>query len=90
MPDLASKAKGLPEFSVPLPRFKLSFWRLVRSLCRFSVPLRLKPLLDGVFRDEHGVYPKGSWLRSPHLSQHTPFTGPEGALIYVKTGHLPA
>jgi anti-sigma factor ChrR (cupin superfamily) len=47
-------------------------------------------VLDGVFRDEHGVYPKGSWLRSPHLSQHTPFTGPEGALIYVKTGHLPA
>lgn len=47
-------------------------------------------VLDGVFRDEHGVYPKGSWLRSPHLSQHTPFTGPEGALIYVKTGHLSA
>jgi anti-sigma factor ChrR (cupin superfamily) len=45
-------------------------------------------VLDGVFRDEHGVYPKGSWLRSPHLSQHTPFTCPEGALIYVKTGHL--
>ncbi len=44
---------------------------------------------DGLFQDEHGKYPKGSWLRSPHLSQHTPFTGPEGALIYVKTGHLP-
>ncbi len=45
-------------------------------------------VLDGVFRDEHGTYPKGAWLRSPHLSAHTPFTGPEGALIYVKTGHL--
>jgi anti-sigma factor ChrR (cupin superfamily) len=45
-------------------------------------------VLSGVFRDEHGVYPKGSWLRSPHLSQHTPFTLEEGALIYVKTGHL--
>jgi anti-sigma factor ChrR (cupin superfamily) len=45
-------------------------------------------VLDGVFEDEHGVYPKGSWLRSPHLSAHTPFTGPDGALIYVKTGHL--
>ena len=45
-------------------------------------------VLEGVFCDEHGVYPAGSWLRSPHLSQHQPFTGPEGALIYVKTGHL--
>jgi anti-sigma factor ChrR (cupin superfamily) len=45
-------------------------------------------VLDGVFEDEHGVYPKGTWLRSPHLSAHNPFTGPEGALIYVKTGHL--
>lgn len=45
-------------------------------------------VLDGVFRDEHGEYPAGSWLRSPHLSAHTPWTGEEGALIYVKTGHL--
>jgi anti-sigma factor ChrR (cupin superfamily) len=47
-------------------------------------------VLDGIFEDEHGVYPKGSWLRSPHLSTHTPFTGPAGALLYVKTGHLAA
>ena len=33
-------------------------------------------VLDGVFEDEHGTYPKGSWLRSPHLSPHNPFTGP--------------
>lgn len=45
-------------------------------------------VLEGVFEDEHGRYPAGSWLRSPHLSQHTPFTREEGALIYVKTGHL--
>ena len=45
-------------------------------------------VLDGVFEDEHGRYPKGSWLRSPHRSKHTPFTGDAGALIYVKTGHL--
>jgi anti-sigma factor ChrR (cupin superfamily) len=45
-------------------------------------------VLEGVFEDEHGAYSKGSWLRSPHLSSHTPFTGPAGALIYVKTGHL--
>jgi anti-sigma factor ChrR (cupin superfamily) len=45
-------------------------------------------VLEGVFRDEFGDYPAGSWLRSPHLSKHQPYTGPEGALIYVKTGHL--
>lgn len=45
-------------------------------------------VLDGVFEDEHGAYPAGSWLRSPHGSQHTPFSA-TGCLIYVKTGHLP-
>jgi anti-sigma factor ChrR (cupin superfamily) len=45
-------------------------------------------VLDGVFQDEHGAYPAGSWLRSPHGSQHTPFSD-TGCLIYVKTGHLP-
>jgi hypothetical protein len=45
-------------------------------------------VLDGVFRDEHGAYPAGTWIRSPHLSNHGPFTGPEGATILVKVGHL--
>jgi anti-sigma factor ChrR (cupin superfamily) len=45
-------------------------------------------VLEGVFRDEHGSYPRGSWTRSPHLSTHTPFTELEGATILVKTGHL--
>ena len=45
-------------------------------------------VLEGTFHDEHGAYPKGSWIRSPHLSQHTPFTKEDGALILVKTGHL--
>ncbi len=44
-------------------------------------------VVDGVFSDEHGNYPQGSWLRSPHLSQHQPFSR-EGCLILVKTGHL--
>lgn len=47
-------------------------------------------VLDGVFRDEAGEYPQGSWLRNPRWSRHAPFTGPEGALIYVKVGHLGA
>ncbi len=46
-------------------------------------------VLEGTFHDEHGSYPKGSWLRSPHHSQHQPCTKDDGALILVKTGHLP-
>ncbi|MEQ9694785.1 cupin domain-containing protein [Shimia sp. SDUM112013] len=44
-------------------------------------------VLEGTFQDEHGDYPAGSWIRSPHMSEHTPFSD-EGCLIYVKTGHL--
>lgn len=44
-------------------------------------------VLEGVFEDELGAYPKGTWLRSPHGSTHTPFSR-EGCTIYVKTGHL--
>jgi anti-sigma factor ChrR (cupin superfamily) len=47
-------------------------------------------VLDGLFRDEHGDYPAGTWLRSPRWSRHTPYTDAEGALIYVKVGHLGA
>jgi anti-sigma factor ChrR (cupin superfamily) len=45
-------------------------------------------VVEGTFYDEHGSYPKGIWLRSPDQSQHCPFTKEDGALIYVKTGHL--
>ena len=44
-------------------------------------------VLSGVFEDEHGRYPAGTWLRSPHLSVHQPFSV-EGCTIFVKTGHL--
>ncbi|MEO0537626.1 MAG: cupin domain-containing protein [Cyanobacteria bacterium P01_A01_bin.123] len=44
-------------------------------------------VIDGVFADEQGVYPQGTWLRNPPGSVHTPFSE-EGCLIYVKTGHL--
>jgi anti-sigma factor ChrR (cupin superfamily) len=45
-------------------------------------------VIDGKFHDEHGEYTAGSWIRNPHRSKHTPFTRDEGALIYVKVGHL--
>lgn len=44
-------------------------------------------VVDGVFEDEHGRYPQGHWLRSPHMSAHKPFSV-EGCTILVKTGHL--
>jgi anti-sigma factor ChrR (cupin superfamily) len=44
-------------------------------------------VVEGVFSDEYGSFPAGSWMRSPHLSQHKPFSR-EGCLILVKTGHL--
>lgn len=47
-------------------------------------------VLEGLFRDELGSYPAGSWIRSPRGSRHAPHTGAEGALIYVKVGHLGA
>ncbi len=45
-------------------------------------------VLDGIFEDEFGRYPTGTWMRSPHLSAHRPFSN-EGCTIFVKTGHLP-
>ena len=44
-------------------------------------------VVEGVFEDEHGRYPTGSWIRSPHLSVHKPYSV-EGCTIFVKTGHL--
>lgn len=45
-------------------------------------------VLSGEFIDEHGRYPAGSWLRSPHMSTHHPRVENE-TVIWVKTGHLP-
>jgi len=40
-------------------------------------------VLDGVFSDEHGDYPKGTYVRNPPGSSHTPHTAP-GCVILVK------
>jgi hypothetical protein len=40
-------------------------------------------VLDGVFQDEHGDYPTGSYVRNPPMSQHTPGTR-KGCLLFVK------
>jgi anti-sigma factor ChrR (cupin superfamily) len=47
-------------------------------------------VIEGSFYDEHGEYPAGTWVRYPDQSSHNDFTRDEGALLYLKTGHLPA
>jgi anti-sigma factor ChrR (cupin superfamily) len=40
-------------------------------------------VLDGVFQDEHGDFPAGSYIRNPPQSKHTPGSEP-GCVIMVK------
>ena len=45
-------------------------------------------VIEGELIDEHGRYPAGTWMRSPHLSRHHPRVE-VNTLIWVKVGHLP-
>lgn len=45
-------------------------------------------VISGELIDEHGRYPAGTWIRSPHMSMHTPYVEEE-TLLWVKVGHLP-
>ena len=40
-------------------------------------------VLDGVFQDEHGDYPQGTYVRNPPTTHHTPGSAP-GCTIFVK------
>ena len=40
-------------------------------------------VLEGVFEDEHGAFPAGSYIRNPPESSHTPGSAP-GCTIFVK------
>jgi anti-sigma factor ChrR (cupin superfamily) len=46
-------------------------------------------VIEGSFSDENGNYPAGTWLRYPDQSSHKAFTRNEGALLFLKAGHLP-
>ncbi|UJJ30012.1 cupin domain-containing protein [Halopseudomonas maritima] len=46
-------------------------------------------VLDGVFSDQSGDFPAGSYLRSPAGSSHAPFSQP-GCVIFVKLNQLAA
>ncbi len=67
------------------------------ALVRWDPDTRFKPhthpggeeifVLAGIFEDEEGVYPSGTWLRNPSYSRHHPFSR-DGCTIFVKTGHI--
>ncbi|MEL7151772.1 MAG: cupin domain-containing protein [Pseudomonadota bacterium] len=40
-------------------------------------------VLDGVFQDEHGDFPKGTYVRNPPTTSHTPGSE-DGCVIFVK------
>ena len=40
-------------------------------------------VLDGVFQDEHGDYPAGTYVRNPPTSRHTPGAA-DGCTLFVK------
>ena len=44
-------------------------------------------VLEGVFMDEYGNYPKDTWIRSPHLSEHFLFVKEE-TIIFVKKKYI--
>lgn len=45
-------------------------------------------VLDGVFSDEHGDWPAGSYLLNPEGFRHTPYSR-EGCLLFVKLRQFP-
>ena len=44
-------------------------------------------VVSGCMYDEYGEYPAGTWIRSPHRSEHCPYVEEE-TIIWIKTGHL--
>jgi hypothetical protein len=63
------------------------------TIVRFAPGSRFSPhthdggeeylVLDGVFQDEHGDFPTGTYVRNPPTSRHTPASAP-GCTIFVK------
>lgn len=41
-------------------------------------------VLDGLFLDEAGRYPAGTYVRNPIGTSHSPAAGPDGAVLFVK------
>ena len=45
-------------------------------------------VLEGEFRDEHGIYPRGTYVRNPWGSFHAPFS-PQGCTLFVRLCQVP-
>src|SRR5215470_12082557 len=68
------------------------------SVVRYAAGSRFAPhghqrgeeflVLEGVFADEHGRYPAGTYVRNPPGSAHAPFSD-EGCTILVKLRQMP-
>ncbi len=90
LPGLVDGLEVMPLHQYGAENIALVRWQPGTQFQPHSHPLGEEILvLEGTFEDEHGAYPKGTWLRSPPGSSHTPFTT-QGCTIYVKTGHLGA
>ena len=79
---------------MPLHRFgteRIALWRWAPGAWlasrTYSAGAELL-VIEGGFEDEEGHYDVGTWLRLPAGATHAPSAGPEGALVYAKTGHL--
>jgi anti-sigma factor ChrR (cupin superfamily) len=44
-------------------------------------------VVSGTLMDEWGIYPAGTWIRSPHKSEHCPYVEDE-TVVWIKSGHL--
>lgn len=63
------------------------------SIVRYAAGSRFSPhthgggeeflVLEGVFQDEHGDFPTGSYVRNPPMSRHTPSSS-IGCVLFVK------
>ncbi len=87
-PGLVDGLSVMPLFERGVEHVALVKWQPGTEFSRHTHPGGEEIfVLDGVFEDDQGRYPKGTWLRNPPGSAHTPFSR-DGGLIYVKTGHL--
>ena len=70
---------------------QVSLQRLPADEVLFPKPVSSAELLvlAGALVEGETSYECGSWLRLPHGHYHDIAAGPQGATLYLKTGHLP-
>ena len=89
-PGPVEGSSHLPLYQSPAERVALVRFAPGTHGCRHAHPGGEEIfVLEGSLADEAGRYPKGSWVRNPPGSEHSPFSD-EGCLFYIKSGHLGA